>query len=530
MPNILAHLVFYSWPLVVYVIFRKQPLVPALVWSMMLGYLFLPARIGIDLPAVPTITKLELTSLSVTIMCWLKLRWEKQADRWKAPQTGPTPISSTKVRKSRGRLIAGTLFAMTLMAPVLTMLTNSEPIFAGGPVVLPGLRPYDVFSMLGATMFFLLPFWIGQRYLGTAESHIIILRVLCIALMGYSLLALWEVRMSPQLNRTFYGFTASSFLQHMRAGGFRPMVFLDHGLLLGMLLSMTVLGTGVLWRHARETAGKAAVWMICLCWLLFTLVLAKSVGALVICLVLLPVILLTKVRGQLIVGAVLAAIVIFYPMLRGAGYIPTDEIHEIALSYSEDRAQSLKFRLDNEDQLLEKANEKPVFGWGSWGRNMVYDIYTGRNLSVTDGAWVIFIGTYGWFGYIARFGLLTVPIILLALNRRRLNITAGTAGLTIVLAANLIDLLPNSSLRPITLLLAGALMGRYIQASEASRRPAETTAPTAPMGTAGDNPAPAWKIRKQRGFHGSSLDPAGGETEGDLAGAPAGTRRRVRRQ
>ncbi len=527
MPNIIAHIVFYSWPLVVFVIFRKQPLVPALMWSMVLGYLFLPARMGFDLPAIPTITKFELTSLSVAIMCWLKLRQEKQANRWN--DTATTSTSEAKpVRKSRGRIILMLVYAMILMAPVLTVLTNSDPIFAG-PLVLPGLRPYDTLSMLGFTLFFLLPFWLGRRYLSSPESHVVILKVLCIALLGYSLLALWEVRMSPQLNRTLYGFTASSFLQHMRAGGFRPLVFLDHGLSLGILLSMCVLAAGALWRHSRKTATNASVWLLSLGWLLFTLVLAKSVGALLISLALLPFVILTKTRGQLLVAAILAGVVILYPMLRGAGYVPTEEIHEIALSYSEDRAQSLKFRLDNEDRLLEKANEKPLFGWGSWGRNMVYDIYTGRNLSVTDGAWIIFIGTFGWFGYIARFGLITIPIILLALNRRRLDISIATAGLSIVLAANLVDLLPNSSLRPITLLIAGALMGRYIEASEASRRTEEPAVSIVPDVDPIPAAAPALKVRKRRKHPMDEVTATTGDISPLPANQPAKAKRRVRR-
>lgn len=527
MPNIIAHIVFYSWPLVVYIIFRKQPLVPALMWSMVLGYLFLPARMGFDLPAIPTITKFELTSLSVAFMCWLKLREEKQANRWKEVPA-ETKREAKPVRKSRGRTILILISTMIIMAPILTVLTNNDPIFVG-PRVLPGLRPYDIFSMLGVTLFFLLPFWLGRRYLSSPESHVIILKVLCIALLGYSLLALWEVRMSPQLNRTLYGFTASSFLQHMRAGGFRPLVFLDHGLSLGILLSMCVLAAGALWRHTRATTTNAPIWLFCLGWLLFTLVLAKSVGALLISLALLPFVILTKTRGQLLVAAVLAGIVILYPMLRGAGYIPTEEIHEIALSYSEDRAQSLKFRLDNEDRLLEKANEKPLFGWGSWGRNMVYDIYTGRNISVTDGTWIIFIGTFGWFGYIARFGLITIPIILLALNRRRLDISIATAGLAIVLAANLVDLLPNSSLRPITLLIAGALMGRYIEASEASRRTEEPIVNIAPQLDPMPATAPARKVRKRREHPMNGVTASTADIGPPPINQPGKIRRRVRR-
>lgn len=476
MPNPFAYLVFYTWPLVIYIIFRKQPLVPAIIWSMVLGYILVPDRIGVDLPAVPTITKYELTTLSVALMSWLKIRGERRAVKWPAvtdtPQTPAVPM-----RQSRARGIVGVLLLLLLTTPLLTVLNNPDPIIAGSRYV-PGLRLYDALSIIAATAIFVLPFLLGQRFLNTTESHVTVLKIMCLAMMAYSIPALWEVRMSPQLNRIIYGYTTSSFAQHMRAGGFRPLVFLDHGLSLGLFLSMSILATATLWRHLREEADKSSIWFVCLCWLLMTLVLAKSVGALVIAVALLPVVLLTGPRLQLLVCAILALVVLLYPMLRGAGYIPTDEIYAFSLERSVDRAQSLQFRFEHEDNLLAKANEKPLLGWGSWGRNRVYDKITGEDLSVTDGIWIIVIGVSGWLGYVATFGLLTAPILFLAARHRVLDISIATAGLGIVLAANLVDMLPNSGLRPITWLIAGALMGRYLDAREALfQQPGHATAP-----------------------------------------------------
>jgi hypothetical protein len=464
MPNAFAYLVFYTWPLVIYIIFRKQPLVPAIVWSMVLGYILIPDRMGFDLPAVPTITKYELTTLSVALMCWLKIRSERQAVT-DMPQTPAVPV-----RRSRARGIVGVLLLLMIITPLLTVFTNTAPIIAG-PRYIPGLRLYDALSMISATIISVLPFLLGRRFLNTTESHVTILKIMCFAMMAYSIPALWEIRMSPQLNRIIYGYTTSMFAQHMRAGGFRPLVFMDHGLSLGLLLSMSVLATVTLWRHLREGAAKSSIWFICLCWLLMTLVLAKSVGALVIAVTLLSVVLLTGPRLQLLICAILAGVVLLYPMLRGAGYIPTDEIYAFSLERSAERAQSLQFRFGHEDSLLAKANEKPLLGWGNWGRNRVFDETTGEDLSVTDGIWIIVIGMSGWVGYIATFGLLTVPILFLAARRRVLDISIATAGLAIVLTANLVDMLPNSGLRPITWLIAGALMGRYIEASRAYRQP-----------------------------------------------------------
>ncbi|MEC9311903.1 MAG: hypothetical protein VYA97_09080, partial [Pseudomonadota bacterium] len=95
-----------------------------------------------------------------------------------------------------------------------------------------------------------------------------------------------------------------------------------------------------------------------------------------------------------------------------------------------------------------------------WYRNGLFNEY-GQKTSVADGTWIIEIGVRGWVGYLGFFGLLTLPIILLAFRARQLALDGGTAGLMIILAANLVDLIPNSSLVPITWMIAGALAGRY---------------------------------------------------------------------
>jgi hypothetical protein len=471
MPNAFAHLVFYSWPLVVYLIYRKQALVPALVWSVFLGYMLLPARMGIDLPLMPTIGKVEMTTISAAVMCYVKRRMDRAIPAWRQAAEAPIGIATPGPPKGFAvNAIVWILVLIVLVTPILTVLNNAEPISAG-PRNVPGLRLYDAFSMIAGSLFTLLPFLIGRRFLNTAESHVAVLKVMCFILLGYSLLALWEVRMSPQLNVQIYGFRPSSFAQHVRAGGYRPLVFLNHGLMLGILLAMSILATATLWRFFKESAAKSSLWIIYICWLSITLFLSKNLGASMIAMLLLPFVLLMGVRGQLLVTAILAGVVLLYPMLRGADYIPVDTVYEYILERNPERAQSFKFRLDNEEILLEKANEKPVFGWGSWGRNRLYDEVTGQNLTIPDGVWVIVIGTSGWVGYIGQFGLLTLPLILLAIRRRKLDISIATSGLGIVLAANLVDLIPNASLAPMTWLIAGSMMGYLATPTQTAKHP-----------------------------------------------------------
>ena len=69
MPNIFASLVLYSYPLVVFLLFRRLDRPQALIWSIMAGYLFLPEQTGIDLPLLPALDKTLIPSLSAAVMC-----------------------------------------------------------------------------------------------------------------------------------------------------------------------------------------------------------------------------------------------------------------------------------------------------------------------------------------------------------------------------------------------------------------------------------------------------------------------------
>src|SRR5690606_38002774 len=57
-----------------------------------------------------------------------------------------------------------------------------------------------------------------------------ILVALMVAGLAYSMPMLVEIRLSPQLNVWVYGFFQHGFDQMIRYGGYRPIVFLEHGL------------------------------------------------------------------------------------------------------------------------------------------------------------------------------------------------------------------------------------------------------------------------------------------------------------
>jgi hypothetical protein len=154
----------------------------------------------------------------------------------------------------------------------------------------------------------------------------------------------------------------------------------------------------------------------------------------------------------------MATLFVAYPVARPVGLLPLERIVSLAESFDPERAASLTTRLTNETVLLERANEKPVFGWAGFGRWRAYD-ESGRDTVISDGIWIIELGQRGWVGFLSFFGLLIYPLFLLFRARRRKPLEMVQAGMAVILGGNLIYMLPNSTLNPIAMLMAGALAG-----------------------------------------------------------------------
>lgn len=467
MPSTFAYLALFLWPLVVIALFRKRPLDEALAWSIIGGYMLLPQVSAFDLPMLPPWDKELVPSLAAAIMCYsvVKLQRSKSV-RQATLRTGSsqdTPSSGSSADTftiRRGKVLWWALIILLFGSPMITTLNNSEAIVQENRFV-PGMRIYDGLSVNLALLVSITPFLLGRRFLASSESHAVLLKVFVVATLGYSLLVLWEVRFSPQLSREIYGFFPHRWGQHARSGGYRPIVFLNHGLWVAVLLAMSSIGAMALWRHKlRIPKQQATIWFLSSLYLFGVVVLCKSAGAILIAVLLLPVVFMFTARLQFLISAVIISIILIYPALRGADIIPVDTIYSSLAKINKERADSLQIRFDAEDKLLAHANEKPLTGWGSWGRNRVTN-EKGADVAATDGYWAIVVGVSGWLGYVARFGLLGIASILLAFNKNRLNLTPATVGLVLILVVALIDLIPNATISPVVWLISGAIMGRY---------------------------------------------------------------------
>jgi hypothetical protein len=436
--NWFATVALLSWPVVSIILFRAFPLGLAALWTVMGGQLLLPVSTAIKFAMIPEFDKTSIPNICALIGC----------------------ICVAKSRpRSQAFGFVEVLMAGYILAPIVTSLQNGEPIVMDY-LVLPGVGLYDGISAAISKAITLIPFYIGRRFLRNSDDIVNVLAVLVISELIYSIPLLFEIRFSPQLHAWIYGFYPSDFAQEMRDGGFRPMVFMGHGLLAAFFLMTATAGAAALWRaQIRLTQVSNSVLFF---YLGAVLVLCKSFAALVYGSFLSLLVAFAKPRLQVRIAAAIVSIALLYPTLRSFDLFPIKPILNLASSISADRAQSLQSRFDNEGALLERASEKLWFGWGRFGRNRIYDTY-GKDVSLTDGQWIITMGQFGVIGFILEFGLLALGVyravgVLRSSDYTRSAILLGA--LSLIVAVNLLDLLPNSGLRPWTWILTGCLLGR----------------------------------------------------------------------
>jgi hypothetical protein len=407
---------------------------------LLLGQLFLPSIIALDAPLIPPMGKEVLVPLGALIGCVLFRRRSLAGER---PFRGYDLFITV-------RLIG--LFG--------TYMTNRDSI-TFGPVVLPALTFHDFFSTVFREIIYLWPaFFLGRTVIRTSGDLRNLFKILTGAGVIYSAFMFVELIISPQLNRMIYGYHQAQFLMAIRGGGYRPMVFMRHGINVAFFISITVLAATALGAaKARVFGVKARVLAI---YLLIVLVLAHSLGALIYGVLGLSVLWLTKTRTQTRVAAVIAVLAFSYPVARATGLVPVDDINAFnKAKFGAERADSLGLRLSEEEWLMNHAMSRMVFGWGGYARGFRHDPITGQNTSTTDGVWAMEISINGAFGFITLFGMILLPAWRGRAISRKVEPEDRplVACLALIAAIYGFELIPNSSSDPYLTFLVGVLAG-----------------------------------------------------------------------
>jgi hypothetical protein len=440
MGNWVAYGALAAWPMITIWLYMNKSVTEATLWVILGGHMFLPVRTNVDLPMIPPFDKESIPALFAFLGC--RFIAGRKISFWGKP--GWVTI----------------LLIMFVLGPFITAELNQDATYSGGKLLQP-MEHYDAISAVINQLIVIIPFFLGRQLFRNVDDHELMFRTLIMAGLCYSVLMLFEVRMSPQLNRWIYGFFPHSFAQQMRFGGFRPVVFMGHGLLVSFFAVVTLIAASVFWQmkiKIRRLSSSGITF-----YLLLVLLLCKSVASYLYGFASLYLIKFSSFKIQLKFAQVLVLLALLYPTLSITNLFPHQAIMNWALSMDADRAQSLGVRFDNEYRLLNHAKKRFIFGWGTWGRNRIYSEDTAKDITITDGRWIITFGQFGWVGFIAEFGLLAISVFkavkafkYLKIKRERCLLSAHALLVGIVMT----DQLPNSSLSPWLWLLTGILLSR----------------------------------------------------------------------
>lgn len=358
--------------------------------------------------------------------------------------------------------------------PIATSLSNDLGIYDGLSTTL------NQFVVWGA------PYAIGRTVFGSRERLEQVGKALLIGAAAYAPFCLLESRLAPQLHMWIYGLPGRVGWENVSFYGplkWKASVFLESPLELTLLM-----GIGLLFGWGLMRAGSTRRHLLPRMQLLTSMALiatlmGKSLGGVGLTFgTAMALWLGERLRTRAIIILMLG-VAPLYISTRAAGTWSGEEVvNFIATNISERRAQSFEFRLINEDILLEKALRRPILGWGGWGRNRVFD-ENGKDLSVTDGHWIIALGIHGFVGLIAWLLATLLPsgMILARLRQYRIRSARDKTILLLVAAIPIIhaiDCLVNAMPNPIYPILMGGLAS-----TAAALRPVASAAKSAPVRT-----------------------------------------------
>lgn len=335
------------------------------------------------------------------------------------------------------------------LEPFVTALVNGESAYEG------------ISAVVANTIVWGIPYLLGRLYLQDAEGWRDLAFAIFFGGLAYIPLCWFEIIAGPQLASLIYGYTPAAVETAFRFGGWRPVVFMQNGLMVALWMTAASVSGFWLWRMGvlpRVGRVPTGILVVLLCLTTFAL---KSVNAWALLIFGIGILWLsTRWRTTWLVWGTLA-LILLYVGVRAGGLWNGQELTSLTTRFMDYKTLSVAFRFENERQLAERARHEPILGWGRWGRAFLPDAWGNPN-SAADSAWIIAFGQQGTVGLAAFLAFLLLPVILLL---RRVPVAdwsraefAPAVALTFVLLLYMIDNLANAMPNPVYMLAAGGLL------------------------------------------------------------------------
>ena len=430
---------------IVFYLFVRFPPQRAVIISFVLAWLFLP-QASYPIPILPAFTKVSSVCYSILVAT---LVYDTARFTCFKPGWLDVPM------------------LIWCLCPIATQITN------GGSPISPTFNQIISWG---------LPYVVGRLYVGSLDG----LRQLAIGILAgglaYIPFILIESAKGPILHKIVYGVNAlDDWSQAQRAGGWRPVVFMQHGLMVGVwMMTATLIAvwfwqTGALKKfQGRNIKTLAIILIICFA-------LCRSTGAYSLFVFASIVLFCAKWFRTSLPLLLIIGYIVFYLYIAAAGQFSSKEVMGfITPIFGEERAGSLKYRFDMEEILGEKARQRFLLGWGDSGGNRVYN-QQGRDISITDSLWIIAFGSYGTVGLVSLFSSLLLPVIVFSLFKYPARTwsnpkVAPAAALGVALTMYVFDCVLNAMTNPIFALIAGGISSLVLKAPE-SLKTKKTSSP-----------------------------------------------------
>jgi hypothetical protein len=435
-PNLVVPLVMLGWIPVVIYLFSRYPARRAIVISFVVAWLYLPQAV-LPIPGLPDYDKTAATGYGILLATFIF-----DVGRFSSFRFSWIDIP----------------MVIWCLSPFASSLSND-------------LGPYDgIASVLGQTVTWGIPYFLGRIYLNSLNG----MRELAIGIfvggLSYIPLCLFEMRLSPQLHRIVYGGTAGAdFSQTIRLGGYRPTVFLSHGLAVGAFMMAATLVGIWLW----QTGTVKRLWNIPIAWLVaalfVTFILTRSTGAYALLAGGIAVLFIGKNLRTAVPAFLLIAGIVAYLYVNAVSgsYVADQIVESLSKVLPADRVGSLEFRFNNEELLSAKARERIVFGWGGYGRALIF-APDGSQLTIPDSLWINIFGQNGTLGLVSLFVAMLLPTLSLFWMRYPARLwankrVASAAVIALMTALYMVDCLINAMVNPIYILAAGGIAGLVLK-------------------------------------------------------------------
>lgn len=333
----------------------------ALSLSFVVGYLFLPANIAYDYAGLPPI--------------------DKERAIWLGALVGTLVFHTEAVFKMRWHRADWFLLGAILLS--------------GYSAVHNRHGDWDALSEIAKILLSTaLPYLLARIHLCRGSDLVTLVRALFWGAVIYAPLAVWEFRMSPQLHNDVYGYFPHEWLQQVRWGFVRPVLFLGHGLAVGALFGGSFLIGALLLRQRQlrwslpfpEWVAVGAVGVGVLLSMSFGPWLAVVAGACVYW---------VARRWRWAPLAAGAPGILWLATVFATGSNWSSMTEPLVAIGATQRAESLQYRLDAMSEYAEVISERPWFGHGGWG--------AGRTGRATDSPALLYMLTHGCIAAALRY-------------------------------------------------------------------------------------------------------------------------------